>query len=60
MHRTAEALEHSEAILHNSADKSPDEATTRRLHDLGDAVTREAKMIDERADVIAPRTDTAV
>ncbi|MGW4947286.1 hypothetical protein ACWEOZ_37525 [Actinoplanes sp. NPDC004185] len=59
MHETAEALERSEATLHESAEKSPDEATTRRLHDLGDAVTHEAKKIDERADTIAPRTRTS-
>lgn len=58
MHETAEALERSEATLHESAEKSPDPATTRRLHKLGDAVTREAKAIDKRADVIAPRTGT--
>jgi hypothetical protein len=59
MHETADALERSEATLHDSAEKSMDEATTRRLHALGDAVTREAKAIDRRADVIGPRTETS-
>ena len=56
MHDTAEALERSEAALHESAERSPDEQTRRRLHALGDAVTREAKHIDRRADAIAPAT----
>jgi hypothetical protein len=55
MHDTAEALERSEAILHDSAESSPDAATTRRLHALGDEVTRQAKAIDRRADAIGPR-----
>jgi hypothetical protein len=58
MHETAEALERSEATLHESAEKSPDEATTRRLHELGDAVTCEAKAIDKRADAISARDET--
>jgi hypothetical protein len=49
MHETAEALERSEDILHRSADNSPDEATRHRLHELGHAVTREAKDIERRA-----------
>jgi hypothetical protein len=56
MHHTAEALEHSESMLHEGAERSPDERTKRRLHALGDAVTREAKDIDKRADTIAPAT----
>jgi ABC-type transporter Mla subunit MlaD len=56
MRDTAEALERSEAALHESAERSPDEQTRRRLHALGDAVTREAKDIDRRADAIAPAT----
>jgi hypothetical protein len=54
MHDTAEALERSEAILHESAEKSPDEQTRRRLHRLGDEVTRQAVDIDERADSLPP------
>jgi hypothetical protein len=52
MHQTAEALERSEAILHESAEKSPDEETRRRLHRLGDEVTRQALAIDKRADAL--------
>jgi hypothetical protein len=54
MHETAEQLERSEAILHDSAEKSPDEETRRRLHRLGDEVTRQAMNIDERADSLPP------
>lgn len=57
MHETAEALERSEAILHESAEKSPDEATRRRLHRFGDEVTRQARTIDERADALPPSQD---
>jgi hypothetical protein len=53
MRETAEALEHSEAVLHGTAEKSPDETSGRRLHDLGDEVTRQAKNIDRRADAIS-------
>ena len=60
MHETAEALERSEATLHRSAEKSPDQATTRRLHQLGDAVTCEAKAIDERAGLVARRDEISV
>ncbi|BBH68591.1 hypothetical protein ACTI_52760 [Actinoplanes sp. OR16] len=49
MHDTAERLEIAEAILHRSADRSPDEATKERLHRLGDEVTSQAKDIDRRA-----------
>jgi hypothetical protein len=52
MHSTAEALERSEDILHESAARSPDPETARRLDDLGDQVTEQAKLIDRRADVI--------
>jgi hypothetical protein len=52
MHETAEALERSEAILHESAERSPDEVTKGRLHRLGDEVTRQAKDIDRRADAV--------
>ena len=54
MHDTAEALERSEAALHDTAEKSPDPATRERLHDLADEVTRQAKNIDRRADGIEP------
>ncbi|GAA3349054.1 hypothetical protein GCM10020358_69800 [Amorphoplanes nipponensis] len=54
MHDTAEALEESEAILHESAERSPDERTRRRLHRLGDEVTRQAEAIDQRADLLTP------
>jgi ABC-type transporter Mla subunit MlaD len=58
MHQTAEALERSEAILHESAERSPDEVTMRRLHRLGDEVTRQAEDIDRRADAIeSPATE---
>jgi hypothetical protein len=50
MRDTAQKLEQSEAILHDSAERSPDPATARRLHRLGDEVTRRAKDIDRRAD----------
>jgi hypothetical protein len=56
MHDTAQDLERSEASLHDSAERSPDEETTRRLHRLGDHVTRAAKDIDARADAIAEAT----
>jgi hypothetical protein len=52
MHKTAEELERSEAILHRSADRSPDAATARRLDALGDEVTRQAQQIDRRAELI--------
>jgi hypothetical protein len=52
MHQTAEALECSEAALHASAERSPDEETRRRLHRLGDEVTRQATAIEKRADAL--------
>jgi hypothetical protein len=52
MHDTAEALERSEAILHESAEQSPDRETRERLHRLGDEVTRQAMNIDKRADAL--------
>ncbi len=59
MHDTAAQLEDSEAILRASAQRSPDAPTRRRLHRLGDAVTREAKSIDRRAnDLGSLRTRT--
>ncbi|WP_433796513.1 hypothetical protein [Actinoplanes sp. CA-252034] len=58
LHSTAEQLEVAEAILHHSADESPDPATRRRLHALGDEVTAQAKMIDARADPLTrPHAD---
>jgi hypothetical protein len=56
MHDTADALERSEAILHDSAERIPNEETTRRLHNLGDNVTRQAKVIDKRAGSIDAST----
>jgi hypothetical protein len=60
MHETADALERSEAILHDSAEKSPDEQTRRRLHRLGDEVTRQATDIDHRADLLTQAGPRAV
>jgi hypothetical protein len=53
MRDTAEALERSEALLHDSAERSPDDATSLRLDRLADEVTRQAKRIDRRADAVA-------
>ncbi len=50
MHDTAERLERVEARMHRSAEESPDLLTTARLHARADAVTAEAKKIDDRAD----------
>ena len=52
MHSTAEQLEVAEAILHRSAEESPDPSTTTRLHALGDEVTAQAHSIDRRADLL--------
>ncbi|MFI1996456.1 hypothetical protein [Actinoplanes sp. NPDC020271] len=52
MHDTAERLEVAEAILHRSAEESPDPAAATRLHSLGDQVTAQAKNIGRRADQI--------
>jgi gamma-glutamylcyclotransferase (GGCT)/AIG2-like uncharacterized protein YtfP len=54
MHETAKALEQSEAVLHRSAEQAADEGTRRRLHALGDEVTRQAKSIGRRADMLSP------
>lgn len=54
MRDMADSLERSEASLHANAERSPDAETRRRLHALGDAVTREAKAIAKRAEAIAP------
>jgi hypothetical protein len=58
MHDTAEALERSEAVLHETAENSPDEQTRRRQHSLADEVSRQAENIDQRADAIAPSSQT--
>jgi hypothetical protein len=50
MHDTAEQLEEAEAVLHCSADRSPNAETTGRLHGLGDDVTARTRDIDRRAD----------
>ena len=42
--------EEAEAMLHSSADRSPNAETTARLHSLGDDVTAGARDIDRRAD----------
>jgi hypothetical protein len=53
MRATAKQLEVGEAILHRSADASPDEGTSARLDALGDKVTAQAHRIDRRADRLA-------
>lgn len=53
MHDTADKLEVAEAILHRSAERSPDTGTTARLHALGDQVTAQAHDIGRRADRLA-------
>jgi hypothetical protein len=58
MHDTADALERSETMLHDAAERSHDEPTKRRLHALGDEVTRQAKNIDRRADAMPPSPET--
>jgi hypothetical protein len=50
MHGTAAELEVAEAILHRSAERSPNTDTAARLHALGDQVTAQAHDIDRRAD----------
>ena len=52
MHDTAEQLEVAEAILHRSAEQSPNPTTATRLHALGDEVTAQAQAIDRRADLL--------
>jgi hypothetical protein len=65
MHATADELEVAEAILHHSAERSPDVDTTIRLHTLGDQVTAQAHDIARRADQVtdephqAERPDSA-
>jgi hypothetical protein len=53
MHTTAEQLEATEDILHQSAEASPNDETKARLHRLGDEVTALADDIDQRADRLA-------
>jgi ElaB/YqjD/DUF883 family membrane-anchored ribosome-binding protein len=50
MRDTAEALEDTEAMLHRSAEASPDKSARDRLHRLGDQVTARAEDIVARAD----------
>ncbi|GAA2887968.1 hypothetical protein Acy02nite_81920 [Actinoplanes cyaneus] len=50
LRQNADDLHKSGEVLHHSAEESPEQETTQRLHDLGDAVTTEANAIDERAD----------
>jgi hypothetical protein len=57
MHDTAEQLEEAEAALHRSAERSPNEETTARLHALGDDVTSRAREIDRRADRLTKRPE---
>ena len=59
MRDNADELERAEAILHRSAEASPREQTTRRLHQLGDAVTAQAHAIVERADRLDADSATA-
>ena len=56
MHDTADKLEAAEAILHRSAERSPETDTTARLHALGDQVTAQAHDIDRRADRLTDET----
>ena len=49
MRETAASLEAAEAVLHHSAEASPNAATADRLHRLGDEVTAEAGDIAARA-----------
>ncbi|GAA2710394.1 hypothetical protein Apa02nite_082060 [Actinoplanes palleronii] len=61
MHDTADQLEITEAMLHRSAEESPDPATRARLHALGDRVTARAKEIGRRADRLVRRApDTTI
>lgn len=59
MHDTADKLEVAEAILHRSAERSPDTGTTARLHALGDQVTAQAHDIGRRADRLTDETRPA-
>ena len=51
---TAVALEATEAVLHRTAEASPDPAAAERLHELGDRVTAKAKDIARRAGELPP------
>ena len=55
MHDSADGLHVSAGTLHRSARQSPSEATTGRLHALGDDVTTQAHDIDRRADQLTGR-----
>lgn len=55
LHQNADDLHKSGAVLHQSAEASPKQETTRRLHVLGDAVTTEAHAIDGRVDRLERR-----
>ena len=59
MHDTADKLEVAEAILHHSAERSPDAGTTARLHALGDQVTAQARDIARRADRLTAEPNQA-
>lgn len=54
MLETAVALEATEAVLHRTAEESPDPVAAERLHKLGDAVTEKAKDIARRAGNLPP------
>ena len=56
MHGTAGQLEEAEAILHRSAERSPNIDTTARLHALGDQVTAQAQDIEQRAERLEPKS----
>jgi hypothetical protein len=53
MQDTAADLEVTEAALHRSAEASPDQRTTDRLHRLGDQVTAESRAIAARAEELS-------
>src|SRR5690242_2806037 len=59
MHETADKLEVAEAILHHSAEQSPDADATARLHALGDQVTTQARHIAGRADRLTAEPNQA-
>jgi hypothetical protein len=50
MRDAAAELEVAEAVLHRSAEASPDEHTRDRLHRLGDQVTAKSRDIAARAE----------
>jgi hypothetical protein len=59
MNDTADELEVAEAILHDSAERSPNTGTTARLHALGDQVTAQAHDIARRADQLTAEQNHA-